>query len=560
MQRRLLFLILTLLVCGQGFSNPVDRNSARKVAEQVLKGKTLKDTPRRVKTQFEAQESFPAYYIFNTDGSEGFVIVSADDAFPQVLAYSATGSFDVDKLNPGMQVRLDGFEDYVQDVRSGARKAPNNALLMADAEVIVSPLIKTQWEQGYPFNIYCPMDGSKHSVVGCVATAFAQIMKYWEWPLQGQNKLAYTCSLPGVGKIEIDFSKCEYNWALMPETKAQIVNNEAATDAVAKLCYECGVATRMDYSAAGSGTQDCYSMQALYTYMRYKASTMQWHFRDSYETQEEWDAIWKTELDEGRPLLYSGFSVEDGGGHAFIMDGYDSNGFTHINWGWGGSADGFYSPVLMNSGNGTYAVDQKMITGIEPDYEGTDVTPRQWRAYMEMAPSIAIKSGQKLGTTTLFSLPTFYNLCAFYCTWEVGLCLFDKSGNFIANVKKEDLINGDNVTLAPYRGVSMSAMFSLPQDLEDGDYVLRICFKQEGYDEWELPYMIGGDNLNRIPVKVEDGKAYYNEVSVSIDRVYAEDKQTDIRYSASYFDLQGRQVPTPAHGLYIHNGRKVMVK
>lgn len=551
---RTLFIIIAIFSCVASFANPVGRSAAINAAQRMLKGKRI--AVSSVKTNADMAfctegslaknraGSAPAFYVCTAEQGRGFAIVSGEDAFPEIIAYSHEGTFDISDLNPGAKAYLENFANLVADVRMGKCDAP---LLAAQDEAVpvVEPLIKTQWTQEYPFNVYCPKDGTKNSLVGCVATAFAQIMKYWEWPKVGKSKLSHTCSLPGYGKIEIDFSKSEYNWKAMPNTKAEIMNNEEAKDAVGKLCYECGVATRMEYSASGSGTQDCYSMQALYSYMRYKASTMTWHRRECFSSQEEWDKVWKREIDAGRPLLYAAVD-EHSGGHAFILDGYDSNGYAHFNWGWGGKSDGYYSTILMNPPGYSFTEGLRMITGIQPDYEDEDTTPKQWRAYLEEAPRVTAPGATKLGAVKMFNMPVFYNLCPFYCAWEVGVCLYDKAGQFIANVKKADIINGDEIMVPPYRGMSVLPQIVLPADLQDGDYTLRAAFKLKDYEEWEMPYVVGGDELNSIPVMIEDGLAYFNQVSSSIRD--AEDYVSRGVVSSGLFDLQGRKLVTPSKG------------
>lgn len=538
---RTYFILISILFSIKAFCEPVDGDAAMKIAKRVLKGKDVASAPD-VRTR--ASSDTPAYYIFNSKGSDGFVIVSGDDRFPEVVAYSDNCSFNLDNINPGARAYLDNLAEMVRCVQNGTCQPPVlTSALFADA-VGVEPLVMTQWDQGYPFNKLCPLDGGKNSMVGCVATAFAQIMRYWQWPKVGKNKLSHTIALPGYGKVEIDFSKSEYDWSMMPYTKAEISSNEACINAVSKISYECGIATRMNYSAQGSGTYECYAMQALYTYMRYKSSTMEWHRRDCFATQEEWDAIWKAEIDAGRPLLFSGVDAGGHGGHAFVLDGYDAKGYAHINWGWGGNSDGYFLSSLMNGGSSQFSNGQTMITGIEPDYDDTDLTPRQWRAYIESAPSMASKGGSKLGSPKIFTFPMFYNICEFYCKWEVGVGLYDKQGTFIANVKKHDALNGDEFMVQPYRGQSVGmAQVALPTELADGDYTLRCIFKLDGYDEWRLPYMVGGDAVNSVPVRVEDGMAYYNEVSTGVDEL-----RTAVMPSTTMYNLQGVPVTNPQKG------------
>ena len=488
-------------------------------------------------------QSKKTFYIFNAEDNAGFVIVGGDDRLPEVMAYSHSGTFDVSNLHPAAEAFLDAVADIADRENVADNEIATRA--MDNPVPIVEPLIKTQWDQGVPYNGMCPMDGSKRSLVGCVATAFSQIMRYWEWPKTGKGKLSYTCSLPGYGKIEVDFSQSEYDWESMPNTTKEINDSQVSKDAVAKLCYECGVATRMNYSHDGSGTQDSYSVQALYSYMRYKASTINWLLRECYSSQEEWDAIWKKELDEGRPLLYAGATV-DHAGHAFIFDGYDSNGYVHVNWGWGGNSNGYYNMSYLGKTGSVYSEQQKMVIGIEPDYDDTDIVPKQWRTYIEDALKFKLpSSGLKLGSSRAFPVPSFYNLCPFYVTWELGVGLYDANGTFIQNIKDSDVINGDEVMLPPYRGDAKITSITFPNELKEGVYSVRIVFRQSGYDDWELPYMVGGSELNNCFVSVREGKVYLCSEDEINSIISADAAGTEY---VQYFDLQGRKLLSPAKG------------
>lgn len=541
---KLFFFLVLVFVCADSFSRPREKNEALRIATKMLgEANVLKEVDDSMLARGRKVQSNMSFYIFNAENNAGFVIVGGDDRLPEVMAYSHSGTFDVSNLHPAAEAFLDAIIDVAA---SGIESSKEIATRAAENPVpIVEPLIQTQWNQGAPYNGMCPMDGLKHSLVGCVATAFSQILRYWEWPKIGNGKLSYTCSLPGYGKIEVDFSQSEYDWESMPNTTKEINDSPVSKDAVAKLCYECGVATRMNYSHDGSGTQDSYSVQALYSYMRYRASTISWLFRECFSSQEEWDAIWKKELDEGRPLLYAGTTV-DLAGHAFIFDGYDSNGYVHVNWGWGGNSDGYYNMSYLGTVGSIYSEQQTMIVGIEPDYDDSDVVPKQWRTYIEDVPKLKLpSSGLKLGNSRTFQIPTFYSMCPFYVTWELGVGLYDLNGTFIQNIKVPDVINGDEVMLSPYKGDTKVTNISFPNELEDGMYSVRIVFRQSGYDDWELPYMVGGSELNNCFVSVREGKVYLCSEDEINSIISADAAGTEY---VQYFDLQGRKLLSPAKG------------
>ena len=141
--------------------------------------------------------------------------------------------------------------------------------------------------------------------------------------------------------------------------------SKAQGDAVATLMLACGISDDMSYGLGASGAVTYYATQALSQYFDYDAK---WLDRDGVETSD-WENLIYTELENNRPVLYSGTS--NGGGHAFVCDGYekyDNGGYFHINWGWGGYLDGnFLLSVLDPDGTGDgYSQRQGIIYGIRP--------------------------------------------------------------------------------------------------------------------------------------------------------------------------------------------------
>ena len=537
-------------------ANPVDVRRAKATAQRVLGNAVNVVAQASGDTRRAAKADAPAYYVFTREEGAGFVIVSGEDALPELVAYSDQTSFPVGgEMHPALSAFLDTYASMVDAVRDGEEVVALSR--RADTSVpVVEPMCKTQWSQGNPYNALCPLDGDKRSVVGCVALAMAQIMKYHEWPVHGTGKVSYVPSV--VKEVQmVDFSQSTYLWDVMLNTTAELKKDAAAAEAVAKLCYDCGVSSRMEYSAGESGTYDDYAIQSMYENFGYKASTIQILYRDCFATQQEWDAVWKAESDAGRPILYSG--VSKSGGHEFIIDGYDSNGFVHVNWGWGGEGDAFFDIAVLNAApTMSFSDSQAMIVGIEPDYLGTDHVHAPVLPFM--ASKLSITKSMTLDRDRLISVKDIYNRSRSAQTWFFGMGLFDIDGNLLANLTK----NEKSQSIPAMRGLTQTAVtFNIPKDTPDGEYVLSLIFRPKNSDEWLFPHVVGGAENNRVYVKVHDGVADVEDATVSIYNICVDDEGADTGnvVSHQYYDMTGRLLKNAPKGYVLDvqtysNGKK----
>lgn len=322
-----------------------------------------------------------AYYAFNITGG-GFVIIAGEDRAPQVLGYSDKGSLDFNNLPYGLQGLLDGYKREIEYLQA----YKGNDLVQAEptlkATSGVEPLIKTTWGQEMPYYLQCPKKDGEYCVVGCVATAMAQVMYYWKFP-EGSDAIdGYTIGGGGWWSWEptltvdalpattFDYSlmlKSYCHWDWNTSTLIQDTYTDAQAQEVAKLGRYCGQAVEMDYDPEGSGAYTSNQLAAMKRF-GYRSSA-QYVQRGSSNAQ--WEAKMKTELDAGRPILYSANDNNGGGGHAFICDGYNSEGMFHFNMGWYGTCDGWYVSTALNmvhrSGeNLKFNSDHQMLIGVEP--------------------------------------------------------------------------------------------------------------------------------------------------------------------------------------------------
>ena len=501
-------LLLPLLA----MAGPIGRAQAMQTAQHVLRQLSpssqaavlLEDEAQTKSRDSKSADNAPAYYVFNADGGAGFVIVAGDDQFPTLVGYSRTGSFSSESLPEGLQSFLSGYEQYVADVREGRAEAPLHRVLGdITGEEVVAPLLTCQWGQGSPYNYYVPNQWP----VGCVATAMSQIMYFWKYPASGKGKITYSAA---GSNITVDFTESRYDWSIMKDKFAAMDWKKEAGKNVAKLCLDCGVSCYMQYNQSGSGAYIVDAYNGLYTNFGYNAETMTLYLRRAMETQEEWNRLLFGELDQRRPVLYAGTSTTGGGsdaaGHAFVIDGYDSNHFVHVNWGWNGDNDGYYDITLLNPGGYTFSAGQEMVIGILPDESGEHATRKQFRMLMVDSLDIFKSSTATLGTNFNLKIGTIYNHGAYAGTYTLGIMLYDQSGQFV----QEATVASDKLTLTLnplYGDTPGMTKCNLPADLSEGYYYLCVESKEKGFDSYVKPFTDGGDKHNQLWIHVHDGKA-----------------------------------------------------
>lgn len=400
----LLFLLPTLLL-----ASPVDPNVAQQVAENFINAPevnadgSINYAPRKQRRLVCAtQEAMNnhQYYIFNSTDNDGYVIISADNVARPVLGFSDTGILKFDSMPENMRWWLSEYDREIKyAIEHGAEPSDETIIewdnllqssRMQTATVIVSPLIQTEWSQSTYYNNLCPYDNTKQKrcVTGCVATAMAQIMKYWEFPQRGHGSHSYVHSTYGLQYA--DFEHTTYNWSSMP-IDLGILSSSTSINAVATLMYHCGVAVDMDYGTSESVANSWSVPDALKTYFSY-CDEARLCYKDFYEPSE-WKSMIQRELLLGRPLYYAGHG--NSGGHAFICDGYRSDDYFHFNWGWD-EQDGYYSlsalkPSFLFLTTADYTSNQEAILCLYPK---TDTTAR---FILEMENTINIRDSVPVG-------------------------------------------------------------------------------------------------------------------------------------------------------------------
>ncbi|MBD5358047.1 MAG: hypothetical protein HDR88_13750 [Bacteroides sp.] len=311
----------------------------------------------------------PAMYVFNRPMNGGYMIVSADDVAYPLLGYADSGSFSEEEMPPQMKWWLEEYARQIQYASEHPSAILNSSVRKAYGEAI-SPQLKTKWDQVAPYNDMCPLYGTQRTYTGCVATAMAQVMNYWKYPEVGQGNISYDSESLGK-RLSLNFANRKFEWDKMLDTYdyGQYTDEEGA--AVAYLMKAAGYSVKMDYAADSSGALAMNIANGLLKYFDYDPNMF--YTLRMYYSASEWEKLIYDNLKNVGPVLYGGGSML-GGGHSFVCDGYDGNGYFHFNWGWSGMSDGYFSldalnPQSLGSGGGTgggYNFTQDAVLGIQP--------------------------------------------------------------------------------------------------------------------------------------------------------------------------------------------------
>jgi len=378
MKKVLLFAIIATISISTLYAGNVSIEKAQRIGEKFMKESTSfrsrSISSEHVYTYSDA-EGTPYLYIFNVSGA-GFVAVSAEDRVKPILAYSTEGTFSAENIASAFNFTVKEYTDEIQYIRennverladiaeewtrvekTGSVKATRNTRT-------VPILLETLWNQNYPYNSLCPEDpdgNGGHVYAGCVATAMAQVMKYYNYPAQGNGSYSYTPdSYP---TQTANYGQTLYNFERMP-MQLDSTSTEEDIFYVAQLQWHCGIGVDMMYSPNGSGAYSDDVPDAASSYFGY-SNGMELIYKDWY-WGGNFSEMLKSELDLGRPLYYSGQDDSGAGGHAFVCDGYDENDYFHFNWGWDGKDNAWCAMGAVNTTKYAFNQWNAAIQGFVP--------------------------------------------------------------------------------------------------------------------------------------------------------------------------------------------------
>lgn len=474
--KKILTLITALWVFGSMYAALIDPEQALhrvSVSAKAVPGLTGKVSPELILTGNTAS-GLPAYYVF-ANGS-ATIFVSADDVAIPLLGYFDSGRFDPHNIPPQMKWWLDQYAREIEwATKNGvASYRPYQAV---STMMAIEPLMKTTWNQDEPYNKFAPFLNNEQCVTGCVATAMAQVLNYYQWPKSEVPAINYTWKNRYLTSPAIIL-----DWNNMLDSYAGNYS-ETQADAVARLMQIAGYSVKMDYNTSangGSAAQTSTVRNAFVNIFGYDVAA-ELRYRDYYSL-EEWTWLIYNELKTNGPVYYDGHG--NNGGHAFVCDGYDGNGSFHFNWGWGGYCDGYFRLSALNptglgvgGGGGGYNFEQAALFNVSRPKIDTHAPSPYIACDGDLVGSV---SGTKLYLHTLNSDNGFWNFGDFAAKFTFGVRLENMESGNVVDITS----NITNKELSVWRGFS-SFYVSIPTSLAGGTYKVYPLFKADS-GNWEL--------------------------------------------------------------------------
>lgn len=489
--KKIYTLSAALLLTGSlAFAEIVEQDRAQSIAARWL-GSDAVLTWEVPRTKADAE---PLLYVFNRPEG-GWVMISADDVLCPILAYSDEGEFRSEGMPVQLKSWIDSYVKSTKEVRLRKLQASSETRQMWQTagyrtKASGGKLLETaKWGQDSPYNLLCPevkeSGRQVRAVTGCVATAMSIVCRYHQWPEKGKGTIGgYNYQTETGQKVSIpsySIDEHQYDYSLMPMRYSSSANT-SQKNAVALLMHDNGVMVEAEYNYNyGTGALSQNICNALFKHMSYSGEA-RLEYRNMYN-DVEWIRMIKNEIDNNRPILYGGYDPNNGG-HQFVCDGYDSNDKIHINWGWEGSSDGYFTLKLSIPGDCTFNEYQDMVVGLEPDRNGTTTTSGGPLSFINNGYS---NNGLELVSGTISS-KTFSvkagNLCNqdSYNKYEgsIRVALLNKDGTLKETVSNEQSISISPESLTTVSKISCTIKTS---SLEFGDVVV-LQFKDRN-GEWK---------------------------------------------------------------------------
>lgn len=559
--KRLLLILSLVCFAVLGRAEQITREQALRQAQQFLsqRGMTsslkLAETPlSRHRAQGQIKPDY--YYVFNAGQNQGFVIVSGDDRAEAILGYATSGSFDVDRIPSNMAAWLQDYADQIKWIQDHNIQ-PRKPYAIRRAFASVAPIVTSEWNQFAPYNNECPTDGSEKCITGCVTTAVSQILYHYS-----KNGFKPTSTaIPGYstadGKFTLpDLPATSFDWDNMIDQYGGSAT-QAQNDAVAKLFQYVGTGLKAEYNTASNGGTLVWDNMPEIVFKNYfgYGSGIELIRRMDAIPESEWDNLIYNEIANGRPVLYSGQGT--GGGHTFIVHGYDGAGKYLINWGWGGYQDGYFALSALNpdgggagAGDSGYNYYQTALVGISPDNVDTYTITVEETPVLSAVGIMVGDPSVKLNTEGLN--PADYTEytgtrdangnVGFALKFDYGVNLYNSySFNAGFALFKDGVLQGDyqnfgNINVA---GGNYSFYFSgsmgFGQGLSNGDYQLKLAYKLASASEWSLCVDADSHILN---IRVTDTTITFKVGDLSSPDPKPEVSQTELDNLAALYEAQ----------------------
>ena len=363
-----------LLSSTPAWGAPRDKQAMLQSAKQALLTMTGNGHRFNAHSPLVETRTTSAYTLYQTRQG-AFAMIAADDRLPAVLAVGESGTV---QDNPGFEWFCNSIEEVSRILTSGNKSFTTTLPDPDKYPAKVDALITSQWGQDAPYSYWCPTGYGEicddytpdvvHCCVGCVATALAQLTRYYRFPAHASGTADF---MIGDKNASASFD-ATFDWDNMLDSYPEGQYTETQGRAVALLSYVCGLISGMTYATNESGSSNHSGLAGAQNYFGYSkdASIV---VRSDYSEPEWMDMVYN-ELSHGRPLYYQGVHVKFdptvgliAAGHSFLIDGYNEEGMVHVNWGWYGNYDGYFDIALLDVRGLQFNSYQDMAINFVPD-------------------------------------------------------------------------------------------------------------------------------------------------------------------------------------------------
>lgn len=489
----------------------------------------------------------------------GSVVLTTDDRFTPVIGYTDAVITDVSTLPCGMQWWLYEMQQQMQSDTVVKKVAYKTIQVAGQSYDAVEPLVTTRWGQTSPYNGCCPLISGQHAPAGCCAVAMAQIFNYNKYPQGASFTGSYTTVSDSTKTACTEDINSTYSYPYQTayglysptgtssfETMAYSADDSIA---VGTLLRDCGYSINMSYSRRSSGANALDVVAAAVNCFSYPRESVKHYYREYY-ADDEWHNIVYGEIAAGYPVIYAGVDAKSGG-HAFIVNGIDSEGLVYVNWGWLGWCDGYYAMDLMNPRKYQLTNEQALVTGWHPTALPSDHFTSQW-----IGEDLTLSTDDTQKAINISG--GFYNMAAFIFKGTVTMVFEDQANKTTEALALSEEADGDynwgNGFYFPTSDLSEDLNF-----LQKGHtYKVYFTSQQQGEQSAQMLrtvsgcfyYMLSLDNEGNVTI----GDQQIGTTS-GIERIAAEQPTDDTIYN-----IGGQKVGKNHRGLAIKNGKKMVVR
>lgn len=476
---RYLTLLLLLLSPLCASARQITSSEAVSIANDFLKGKNFSrhvPASENVTALTATDANHLPFYIVTTPENAGFILVSGDSETGGILGYSLTGSFDPANIPPQLSEILERLGNRPSSIHPSNHRT--NICKENSTESGEVLLTTPEWGQGAPYNSMTPIVDGEHTPTGCVATAMSIIMKYHNWPESGRGaKSDY---------FHKDFS-FDYDNTIFNYQDMESQNIDDREKSISTLMKGAGISVDTRYDPEESSATGYLVANAL-TYRFKFSGDCQFIYKDKF-TDSRWHEIIKFQIDSNIPILYSG--VSSSAGHMFVIDGYSEDGMYHVNWGWDGNYNGYFSLDELLA----YNDQQAMVINAIPDKEA-----RQTSAFLINDHYIESISnyGMNFSSSNPAKEEAFFGVGPYLIdecyeenvvTKEVGIALTDGAGNIVELLGKGNVHSAWRVECGDYKLPRMMYAFQFPElritkEIESPDWSLQLVSRDSEQHPW----------------------------------------------------------------------------